>query len=223
VFFVSDSLNSKVRSLWVTIFLSFTTTATAFAQVPLGIGIVEVEFDGKTVVDSYKTPTDKTYSKRLEFFDDKSINATNLKNLNEEKNWLKPQSLWIDYYEFHLRCKSSNNGWLEVIVNNENGQTYWLERRGNIKFFTWEEYLKEMFAVGRMPGEAQKIRESPVDNAGEIKYEGIDCFKVRSLRGDWIEIFTSDYCGADSKMKIKSGWIKWRNGDRIIIELFSTS
>lgn len=49
-------------------------------------------------------------------------------------------------------------------------------------FLTWEDYLKQMFAVDRLAGHRQKIRLQPSDMADEIKYEGRDCFQVRLIR-----------------------------------------
>jgi hypothetical protein len=46
------------------------------------------------------------------------------------------------------------------------------------------------------------------------------------MKGDWIEITTTDYCDenfTDSKTPIKSGWIKWRKRDELIINYFTTS
>ena len=70
----------------------------------------------------------------------------------------------------------------------------------------------------------QKIRKQPSDKADEIKYEGRDCFQVKSLKGDWIEISTTNYCDeGKNKDKIKSGWIKWRDGDKLLIDYHTTS
>ena len=101
-----------------------TVLAEGYGQVTLGIGIVKIEFDSNTVVDFYKSPTDRTFTKRIEFFDDKSINTWNIKNLEREQTWLKPEVLRLDYSQFNFRCKSTNGEWLELIVNNDSGQTY---------------------------------------------------------------------------------------------------
>ena len=196
----------------------------SYGQGTLGTGIVKIEFDGKTIVEFYSQPTDKSYSKKIEFFDDKSINSWNIKNLKEEQSWLKPEALWIDYSQFNFRCKSMNDEWFEVIVNNDNGQTYWIKKNPKIKLVTWESYLMDMFGVSRLDNKNQKIRKSPADSAQEIKYEGTDCFRVKTLKGDWIEIFTGDHCDEyGSKTQIKSGWIKWRSGNNLLIEYFTTS
>ena len=207
-----------------TIILLMSILTKGYGRVTLGTGIIKIEFDDKTVVDFYKRPTDKTFTKRIEFFDDKSINSWNIKNLGREQTWLKPEVLWLDYSQFNFRCKSTNGEWLELIVNNDNGQTYWIKKNKTTIFLTWEEYLKQMFAVERLADYKQKIREQPSDMADYIRYEGRDCFKVKSLKGDWIEISTTDNCdNGQSKSQIKSGWIKWRRGNKLLINYYTTS
>jgi len=133
--------------------------------------------------------------------------------------------LWLDYSSFVFICKTLTNDWFEVIVNNENGESLWLKKSELAKFSSWETYLLEMFGVARLSDESQKIRQQPNDSSEEIKYSGQDCFQVKSMNGDWIEIFTADYCDesyTDSKTKIESGWIKWRQGNKLIIEYYIT-
>jgi hypothetical protein len=206
-----------------TIFLLILLT-NSYGQLPLGTGIVKIEFNDKTVVDFYKKPTDKTPYKRIEFFEDKTINSWNIKNLETERVWLNPEVLWLDYFQFNFRCKATAPGWLELIVNNENGMTLWVKRTKATLYLTWEEYLKDMFGVDRRADYKQKIRKQPSDTADEIKYEGRDCFKVKSLKGNWIEIISTDHCNdGNSKTKIITGWIKWREGDNLLINYYTTS
>lgn len=89
-----------------------TVLAEGYGQVTLGIGIVKIEFDSNTVVDFYKSPTDRTFTKRIEFFDDKSINSWNIKNLEREKTWLKPEVLWLDSHNLISGVnRQMVNGW----------------------------------------------------------------------------------------------------------------
>jgi hypothetical protein len=208
-----------------TIIILITILTKSYGQVTLGTGIVKIEFDDKTIVDFYNKPTDQTQSKRIEFVDDKEINSWNIKNLDKEKVWLKPELLWLDYSQFNFRCKSTTKEWLEVIVNNEDGTSLWIKRNEKIKFLTWEDYLKDVFSVDRREDKKQKIRKQPKDKAEEIKYEGRDCFQVKPLKGDWIEISTTDYCDekGEKKVEIKSGWIKWRLGEELLIHYYTTS
>jgi hypothetical protein len=189
----------------------------------LGIGTVEIEFNAETIVKFYNSPGDKAYSTRIEFFDDASVNGWNIKDVKNVQMWLKPQSMWLDYHHFVFRCKSFNKDWLEVVVNNEDGKSYWIRRTEQTIFKTWEEYFKSMFAVDRLPEENQKIRTRPTDAANEVKYEGRGCFQVISLKGDWIEISSIDHCPDEKATQIKNGWIRWRRGEKLLIRCYSTS
>lgn len=196
----------------------------SYGQVTLGVGIVKVEFNDTTVIDFYHKPTDKVQSKRIEFFNDHTIDSWSIKNLEKERTWLNPEILWLDYHQVAFRCKTRTGDWLEVVVNSLSGQTFWIKQTKETKFLTWENYLQGMFGVSRLENEKQKIRSSASDNGQEIKYEGSDCFQVKSLQGDWIEIFTPGHCDAyGSKTQVRSGWIRWKNGEKLLIRYYTTS
>jgi hypothetical protein len=206
----------------LTIFMLMLLTK-GYGQVTLGTGIVTIDFDDRTVIDFYKKSTDKNHYKRIEFFDDKEINSWNIRNLEIERTWLNPEVLWLDYSQFNFRCKSATANWLELIVNNDNGMTLWVKRTKTTTYLTWEEYLKNASQVDRLEEFKQKIRERPNDKSAEIEYEGRDCFEVRSMQGDWIEIFTSDTCDEEgTTTKVKSGWIRWREGEKLLIYYYTS-
>jgi hypothetical protein len=192
----------------------------------LGLGLISINFDDKTTLYFYSTPHDKKPNRTISFFNDKTINSYNILDLDKHQEWLKPEILWLDYDQFVFRCLTVQDSWLKIIVNNETKETLWLKKSDLTIFRDWETFLKEMFGVARLPDQRQKIRTLPNDNSEEINYEGQDCFQVKSMKGDWIEIFSADYCDesfTDSKTKIKSGWIKWRQGNQLLIEYFTTS
>lgn len=213
----------KMRLLLIYILLLLSTQS--WSQTNLGIGIVSIGYDDKTVLEFYSDTLDKEPKKVIEFFDDRTINSWNIKNLEKQKEWLKPELLWLDYSAFTFRSLTRTDKWFEVIVNNETGKSYWIENTELTEFKNWEEYLKNMIGVARLHDFKQKIRTKPTESAEEIKYEGTDCFVVKSMKGDWIEIKTPDYCDEnfkDNKTAIKSGWIKWKQGNKLIIEYFTT-
>ena len=213
-----------MRLLIINILILFSTQV--WSQTDLGIGLVSIDFDDKTVLELYSDTLQSEPIKVIEFFDDRTINSWNIKDLDKQKEWLKPEVLWLDYSAFTFRCLTKTDKWFEVIVNNENGKIYWLKKTEQIKHKNWEEYLKDMFGVARLSSSPQKIRTEPNKDSQEIEYQGTDCFVVKSMKGDWIEITTPDYCDenfTDSKTPIKSGWIKWRNGTELLIDYFTTS
>jgi hypothetical protein len=209
----------------LTYILLFLTT-NVVAQTDLGIGIVSINFDEKTTLNFYSAPTDIEPKRTIQFFNDKKINSFNIREIEKQKKWMKPEILWLDYSSLVFRCQTVNKNWLKVIVNNETGETLWLKKNNLTSYKEWGNYLKEMFGVERLPEQKQKIRISPTDNSKEISYKGNDCFQVKSIKGEWIEIFTADYCDesyTESKTIIKSGWIKWRSGNKLLISYQITS
>ena len=204
----------------------FVLTINLWGQADLGCGLVSINFDDNTVLHFYASQEGTLPAKTIEFFNDKSINVWNIRDLDKQKEWLKPEVLWLDYSSFVFICKTLTNDWFEVIVDKENGKSLWLKKSELTKFSNWETYLQGMFGIARLSDHSQKIKKQPSDSSEEIKYSGQDCFQVKSMDGDWIEIFTADYCDesyTDSKIKIKSGWIKWRQGNKLLIEYRITS
>ena len=213
----------KMRLLFTNILFLLTTSL--WGQIELGAGLVAIDFNDTTVLHFYTSRKDKQPAKTIEFFNDKTIDSWNIRNLDKQKPWLNPECLWLDYSSFIFRCKSQTKDWYELIVNNKNGQTLWLKKSAVTKYSSWKTFLSGMFGVSRLSDKKQVIRISPDDQSEGINYIGNDCFQVKSMKGDWIEIFTADYCDdsyTDSKTKIKSGWIKWREGNKLLIEYFMT-
>lgn len=209
-----------MRILAINLLLIISTHARS--QADLGVGLVSVDFNDSTVLEFYSDTLNNEPIHIIEFFDDRSTNSWNIKDLPKQKKWLKPELLWLDYSTLNFRCRSISYNWLELIVNNDTGRTYWLRKTKAVEFKNWEEYLKGMFGVERLSKHPQKIKESSSDFSQEIEYSGKDCFVVISMEGDWIEIKRPEYC-SESEEKFESGWIRWRDKNQLIINYFTTS
>jgi hypothetical protein len=211
-----------MKTLLTNILLLLTTSL--WAQTDLGIGFVHINFEQNAVLDFYASPKDKAPIKKIEFFNDESINSWNIRDIDNQQKWLKPEILHLDNFGFIFRCLRVKGDWQEVVVDNEKGTTYWLKKSALTTFKDWETTLKEMFSVQRLADKNQKIRNLPSNKSNEIQYEERDFFHVKSMKGDWIQIFTPDYAeDYDIKTKVISGWIKWREGKKLLIEYFRTS
>jgi len=123
-----------------------------FGQTTLGKGLLSVNFDGTTTITFYNNPSDKSPSKTIENFNDKSINSWNIKNLATQKKWLSPEVLWLDYSPLVFRVKTSSDMWIEVIVNNTTGKSYWIKKDNSMTSLTWEAFLKEKKDVATQTG-----------------------------------------------------------------------
>lgn len=190
----------------------------------LGIGVVGIKFNDKTIVRFYDEPIEKNPVKIIRFFDDKVTNGWNIADLEEQEKWMKPEVLWLDYSFFFFRCTEKQGNWFKVIVNNDSGKSYWIKKDTQRVFSDWKTFLSGMFSVERIPDYPQKIHSNPSDDTPEMPYEGADCFEVKSMQGDWIEISSTDNCDeTDTVHPIRSGWIKWRNKDRLMIKYYLLS
>lgn len=187
-----------------------------------GIGIVTVDFDSTTVIDFYASPANSKPERTIEFFNDKSLNSWNIKELAKHTQWLSTY-MNLDYSIFNFQYKRERDDWIEVVVNLETGKTLWIRKSPEIATLTWGEYITNMFGIGLLESFPQDIRQSPDNDADSVKGDFDNCFKARSMTGDWIEIFTPDYCNdlvGNKGQQLKSGWIKWREGGELIIELY---
>lgn len=198
--------------------LFFTLTSLMiFGQSEVGIGIVSINFDDKTIIEFYETSDLTKRLKIVEFFNDESIKSWNIKNLESHKGWLKPESMWLDYGQFKFRCKTKIENCFEVYVSDT--KTMWIQKQDFTKFKNWEEYLRNMFRVERSNKNEQNIYSNPFTKSEIIESKN-DCFNVKQMQGEWIEVETAEHCETEQKIL---GWIKWRNGNTILINYYTTS
>lgn len=186
-----------------------------------GIGIAKVDFDSSTVIHFYSSLKDDHPAKTVEFYNDKTVNSWRIKRLEEHRKWLLI-SMNLDYSIFEFQYITEKDGWLEVIVDPETSNTFWIKKSDKIEALTWGEYIKDMFGIGPQENSLQEIKRTPDMTAEKLRdFDG--CYSVKSVKGDWIELFTSDYCEDffdQSEQKIETGWVKWREGDELLVELY---
>ena len=80
-----------------------------YSQTDLGIGLVSIDFDDKTVLEFYSDTIECKPVKVIEFFDDRAINSWNIKELDKQKKWLKPEVLY-----FQVLLKKSEQNQMKV-------------------------------------------------------------------------------------------------------------
>ena len=203
-------MNSILNLFFVLTFL------TSFGQSEIGIGVVSIHFDDTTKIEFYETSELNKSSRTIEFFNDESIKGWNIKNLESHKEWLKPESMWLDYGQFRFRCKTKKEGSFEVYITES--QTMWILDQDITQFMNWEEYLQTMFSVERTDKTTQKIYSKPFIKSEIIESKN-DCFRVKQMKGEWIEVETAEHCKTQKNI---SGWIRWKDGNKILINYYTT-
>jgi len=73
--------------------LLFTLSLSVFGQTDLGIGLISITCDSNTFLDFYRSPTDKTPAKTVEFYNDTTIHSWSIRNFDKNKEWLLPEAM----------------------------------------------------------------------------------------------------------------------------------
>ena len=187
-------------------------------NLPIGQGVIKIDYT--------KLPT-------LRFFGD--TNQTNplrtiavgrdkegefiIKNAKQVDTWFMPEQISLEYDIFIIRVDTVIGKWYKVFVNTENATTLWTKVESVKKFVRWSTFLlKETTAIEKGDYNVD-IKTQPSDTAKTIKkFEIKDCFEVLEIRGDWMKVRTNTKLDcSQSNRPMKSGWLKWRDKNRLTI------
>lgn len=188
-----------------------------------GIGLVEIdlarEYFGKDlrIYDIKGEPkitirvTDSTVTTKL---------GGKLYSRNDNTNPFNPRLFGNnpDYFRLIFDCTKSTDKYYQVIVDQKTNETGFIKKADSLfKFETVVEYVREWTTLGLDFDRAQNpLRQEPSDNAAVIS--NTDQAKYKIWRAEKIEM-NGDWM----KVKIRNdeqGWIRWRQGDRILIRIY---
>lgn len=186
----------------------------------LGLGIVDIDIYKTKEINLYKNKSDRNPERVIHLID-KNGNITIEEN--DYQKWLKPESIWLDYSIFIFRYTDFQDDWIEIIVNNDSMNKMWIRKTETMSVNTWQTFLVNRTTAVE-PLTSSEIKLEPSDNAQTIrKSTKDDCFEAIEIIGDWIKIKTNETLDCNKHPDpIKSGWIKWRQNNKLTIEFFLT-
>ena len=191
-------------------------------NIPVGQGVLKIDFVKLPVLQFY-TDTNLTVASRAIRI--KKTTTEEYSMESETDGWFKPEQVFFEYDIFLMRVDTVAGSWYKVIVNSITGETLWTKADSIKKFIKWQTFLlKEVSSIDKGDFNPD-IKIAASDKAATIKkIESTDCFKVLEIKGDWIRIKTNTELEcSESKKPIKSGWIKWRQNNRLTINYSLTS
>lgn len=121
-----------------------------------------------------------------------------------------------DYFLLALKCVGKEAGRYKVIVNEETGLKKYVKADDpSLKFEAWEEHVLGLFSVD-VNWKENPLLEAPRGRAKKV------AAKVRPLhpvavRGEWLKV---KWPVAESGEKYDFGWVRWRRGERLLVEFF---
>lgn len=133
----------------------------------------------------------------------------------------EPFAFHQDYFVLALKCVGADAERYEVVVDEEIGLKKFVKKDDpNFKLETWEEHILKVFAID-FNKQSNPLREKP---NGKIKLIDVledATFKPVEMKGDWLKVRWNG--SEDNANKAQFGWVKWKENDVILIELFYIS
>lgn len=190
------------------------------SDLELGVGIVVVDIYKTAEIHFYKAKGDKT--------PDRSIKLVNTKSEifvepSSHKEWLAPENLWLDYSILNFCYTRQEGEWVEVVVNEKSGLRRWIRVNEHVVAVPWPKFLLDYTTVVE-PIESVFVRTAPYAESKAIrKTTSQDCFEAMEIKDDWIRIRTSQGLECSEHPEpITTGWIKWKEGNKLVIRYFLT-
>lgn len=127
-----------------------------------------------------------------------------------------------DYGLYHFICLEKTRSYYKILVNDN--EIAYIPNDTNFYFVTWEVLLVNT-SVERLTGN-NPIKENYTSNSQEIVHncnpERLKVETVIEVSGEhWLFVSFSPDCDpyvAESKSP-KHGWIKWRNGNQLLVDI----
>jgi hypothetical protein len=201
-----------------TIFLVFGLLTNS--QDELGLGIIQIDIEQTKEIKIYKNKGDKDAEKIIRLVKEKGDIVI------EEKDyikWLHPETIWLDYSQFLFRYTQIQDNWIEVIINKETNDKRWILKSSTFTITSWDKFLIENTTAVESLNPTDIKVEPNFDSKTIRKTSDKDCFEAIEIKGDWIKIKTNETLECNQHpLPIKTGWIKWRENNRLTIKYFLT-
>ena len=136
------------------------------------------------------------------------------------------------YYKPHYGlcsfiCLAETEKYYKVLINKS--LIKFLPREKNYVFESWEAHLGNSFGVRAKGWSKQKafaVKIEPNDSSKLFYVSNEVFFCALEMQGEWIKVQVNCvndyvYCKDATKKckKSKTGWIRWRNGEKIMLEI----
>jgi hypothetical protein len=134
----------------------------------------------------------------------------------------RPFAFHPDYFLLALKCVSKANGRDEVIVNEETGLRKYVKANDPVlKLVTWEEHVMNVFAVA-FNREDNSPLEAPSGQMKKVALSNAEpFFQPIEIKGEWLKVKWKTTNEMERKEpKYDSGWIRWKEGESLLVELF---
>jgi hypothetical protein len=174
----------------------------------------------------------------FEIFEDASLTKKRSTiNMYEDEGKINFCSMFFkpDYGIMHFACLENGKNSYKVLTGFSDQK--FLPKQKGYEFKTWEKYILESFGVRRKLEitPMQSLKESPNENSKDLEIpDEHELFCPMALKGDWIQVKYDCFYNLESNEhegepchnyidkcdKPLTGWIKWKNKNDLLIDIF---
>lgn len=140
---------------------------------------------------------------------------------NSMKKWVFVDSLYhpfafsSDYSIFAVRCLQRHGNWCKIVINEVDGTELWYDLSNKaLVLQSWEDHILHVFSIG-VDRFQNPLREKPSIKANKVSlqaFEEQEYFHPSAITGDWLKVEIGDTG--------KYAWVKWKEGNKLLVELF---
>jgi len=182
-------------------------------QLPIGIGVASPAMIPGRPLYFYSSPDFDAAPYQLKPIDSITfVKGEHYLDIATAPPWLAPEFIKLDYDILMFRVVTYSQNWIEVIVNNTNGQTSWVDATA-VGYKEWGTFLTSIVAVEVIDVKTNPIRLKALDNSGILAQVQGAQLRPIAVKGDWLLVST---VGLADRI-VPTGWIRWKKGDRMLI------
>lgn len=125
--------------------------------------------------------------------------------------WLHPEYTKLDYGIFYMKVLSVSHEMLEVEGNRDTGKRIYVDRSAG-KMLSWPDFLLSVSSVEFPLDGSGKVYHRPTPASDPINLD-FRLMKPIQVRGEWMQVRLMD----DSLREHGNGWIRWKQGEQLLI------
>jgi len=185
------------------------------SQTPVVEGTIGLVSPTGSSIDLYNEDGSLWYG--FEIVHEESTGNEIIKDPNPE---FHPYAFRLEYTPVYLRVVADHGLRYEVIANEMTGLRKFVRKGLSVRFQSWEEHILTTFSVRPRSG-GNPIRETPAEDGKPVGTPDDILIEAAEFSGDWLKVKWESRNDTRGSEAIRGeGWIRWKEGDRLLITWF---
>lgn len=208
----NDPENQQQKTKPVTHAAIFPTKDSNFIP-PLGLGVCSPKFFEFKSIYFYNQPNpDKALDEHFPSDSLVFLNTENGPEITYAPPWFYPLHQKVDYGILKIRVISVNRDFIEILVNESNGQSHFLNR-SQCTIDYWPDFLLQINSVESLNIDENPLRVKPLEYAAKVMASYEFLRPVRVSR-EWLRVQMLD----KNLGSLGFGWLKWQVDGKLSIK-----